>query len=148
MTTAQTDRWDQITGRIRIIASLIVVASVQLGFQVATAMWKPRRFCSFAPIFWGMFGAFWLFRLAVEFRRLHYAALSEYANTAKPSAQSMAYILCTALISFCFAICCAAAKSFGGLYIVAAISLGTLIVLMFFITDRKIKRLPSQFSHP
>lgn len=150
MANAQTDRWIRIAGQIRNNAIWTAAWSTLFGFQVAIAMWKTHDvFYPFPLVLWGFFAVFWSYRAVLYLSQLSYAVPLEQTNTFKSKARKlMAYTLCIALISFCFAICLLGSKASGRLYIVAAVGLGTCMVLMVFAIERDVKRLARQFSYP
>lgn len=149
MTTAQTDRWNAVTGRILIGISLTCAGSIFLGSQVASAISKSRSFYSYALVWWAIFVAFWLFRLIRELWNLsHSRFLAEPVITKSSARQLIAYILCLVLISSCLIICVGAAKPFGTLYMVTAVvGWGTIVFLMFLATKRKLEQMSPIFSN-
>jgi len=98
---------------------------------------------------WGFIALLFLYVTLRYLKQLSWAATSE--EVIQKRAKSRPLVVCilgTAFISFCFALCAVAAKSFGKLCAIGAVVLGISAILMILITDLKIKQLARFFSQP
>lgn len=150
MDTANTDRWKEVVGQIRLKLAVCVMALTGFGSQLAGAIWKPHDvFYPFLLVVWGLFTLLFLRGAFRYLNQLSYSGNQEGKNTKTGKARRlMAYIFCTAFIWLCLVMCLEAAKSFGKAYAVALVVFGIFMMLMVLITDREIKRLAVWFSRP
>jgi len=151
MTAANTERWKEVVGQLRLNAAITVTVTWLLGGNVALSIWK--RHDDFYPFQLIVLGFFTIAFSRASFRYLaglSWSVMPEEAKSKKLKArQLMAYIFCAMLVWFCSAVCLVAAKIFGKLYIVSAVVMGIFMICMGLVTDREIRRLASCFfNHP
>jgi hypothetical protein len=147
MTTARIDLLNQKFLQIRLCAIWVVLASTQLGFRLAAFMWKPRSiFYPFDLLLWAFVGVFWLFRARGALMGLVFNVTPEKAQARRKALLVLLYIFCTGIISFGFAVCLLAVKSFGKFYLIPAVILGALTIVMMLPVMRGTKRLQDWFS--
>jgi hypothetical protein len=147
MSTANADRWKTVAGQIRSNATWCAIGSAWFGLETGAAVWRPRDpFYPYSLIFWGVLTVVSVRRALVHLNELSYTVPLAVANERKKEARSLIpYIFCTALTSFCFALCIVAIRPFGTLYAVGAAALGVLTVSMLWTTERKIKYVAQGF---
>jgi hypothetical protein len=150
MAISNTDHWKEVAGQIRLKAVWCVIYPYFFGSYLAAAAWRPRDvFYPLPVILWGMFALFSLYAALGYLKQLSWTAIPEEAKLQRAKSRPVVVcILGTAFISFCFALCAMAAKSFGKLCAIGAVVLGICTILMILITDRKIKMLARFFSQP
>jgi uncharacterized membrane protein len=150
MNAANTDDWKEVVGRIRTNVAVCAMTLSMLGFQLAAAMWKPHDvFYPFPFILWGFFTLVSLLGAFRYLNQLSYSRNQEEKKAKKAKTRRlMAYILCAMLVWFSFAVCLAAAKIFGKLYIVSAAVMGIFMICMGLVTDGEIRRIASCFINP
>jgi hypothetical protein len=147
MTTSSADRWKTVAGQIRLTAVWCMIGSSWFGLELAAAMWRPRDvFYPFPLIFWGLITVFYLYRVIVYLSQLSYTVPLAYANEKRKELRPLgACIVGAACVSFAFTMCSVAGKSFGAVWIGAAVALGLLTILMIFVLERKIKQIGRTF---
>jgi hypothetical protein len=150
MTTSNTDPWKEVVGQIRLKAVWCVIGPFFFGSYLAAAMWRPRDdFYPLPLILWAFFTLLFSYAALRCLKQLSWAGIPEETKLKRARARPLvACIFGTAFISFCFALCVVAAKSFGKLCAIGAAVLGISTILMILITDRKIRQLARWFSHP
>jgi hypothetical protein len=145
MPTAKSDLIKLVIDQLKLAAGWTVLSWIAFGLEVGRAMWKPHG--DFYPIFlvgWGGMAAFSVFKVRTNLVQLPYTVPLEEADTTRMKLRGVWVFFCgTACISFCFGLCGAASRLFGGLYPFAAIAFGVLLLLIVFLMYRRIKRLAS-----
>jgi hypothetical protein len=141
------DGWKPLAGRIRQNAVGCGVGLLWCGSELGGAMWRPRDpFFPYTLIVWGFVTVLLVWRTIVSLNQLSYTVPLAVADEKKKEARSLIpYILGTALMSFCVALSIVAAKEFGRLCAIGAAVLGGLLLLMIWVTERRIKRVARSF---
>jgi hypothetical protein len=154
MTAANVDPWKEVAGQIRAKAIVCLFPAIMFGLSLAPPIWKPHSslnaFYPLPLVLWGLLtllisrGAF------VYLNQLSWAISGpeETATKRRKARRLKAFILCTMLISCCFAMSLMAAKLFGRLYALVAVLFGISMISMVLIAEREIKQLAVWFTRP
>lgn len=150
MSTTNTGRSKEGVGQLRLKTTLTVALAWLLGGYVALSIRKKHN--DFYPFQIAVLGFLTVSFTRAPFlylARLSWSMVQEDEKRKKLKARRlMAYILCTMLVSFGFAVCQVAARIFGKLYTVSAVVMGIFIIWMAWATDREIRSLARCFFSP
>lgn len=149
MRSANSDLIKGIISQLKQSAAWTFLAAVYFGFELGKHVWKTHDdFYPFTILLWGAMTIATVFGMRGWLVRLTFAVPLAEADATR---MKMRGILVTdfgiACVSFCFGLCLVASKRVGGIYAVAAIAFGVLLLLIGFHIYRAIKRL-GEFVKP
>jgi hypothetical protein len=138
MTTAKSDLIKGIFSQLKLSAWWTVFAAAQFGLELGKVVWKLHdEFYPFNLLLWGAMTVFSFLANRGAIVRLTYSvALAEVDATRMKTRKLLPTIFGVSCVSFCFGLCAGPAKRFGGLYLVAVIASGVLLLLIGFLMYR------------
>jgi quinol-cytochrome oxidoreductase complex cytochrome b subunit len=138
-----------IASQLKLSAMWTFIAAVYFGLELGRHIWNVHDdFYPFTVLIWGGISAVWLLGFRGGLRRLTFAVpLADADATRKKTRRIFLVDIAFLCVSLCFGLCLVGSKQVGGLYIVAAVVFGVLLVLIGFIMYRAIKRL-AEFVKP
>jgi len=149
MASANSELIKGIAGQLKLSAAWTFLAAAYFGLELGKHIWNTHDdFYPFTVLLWGGTTIAMAFGFRGALRRLTLAVPLADAEATRMKTRGMLLadigFLC---VSFCFGLCVAGSKQVGGLYIVALVVLGVLLVLIGFLMYRAIKRL-AEFVKP
>lgn len=149
MGSAKSDLINGIVSQLKLSAAWTFMASAWFGLELGKVIWKPHDdFSPYTAWLWGAFTVVTFLRIRGELVRLTFAVpLAEADATRMKTRGVLVADFGIACISFCFALCLVASKRVGGLYPLAAVVFGVLLLLIGFLMHGAIRRL-SAFVTP
>ena len=148
MSTARKESVNQVITQLKQAAWWTLLASIYFGSELAKVMWRPHDdFYPFSILLWGAMAIAYLLVSRGALMQLTYAVgLADAQATRMKTRKVLVVIFGAACLSFSFGLCFVASKLFGGLYPVAAVVLGALLLFVGVLTHREIKRLGSSLT--
>jgi hypothetical protein len=141
--SANSDFIKGIISGFKLSAAWTFLAAIRFGVEVATAIWKPLDdFYPFNLLLWGAATVVMVFAIRGNLARLTFAVPLPEADSTRMKTHSILLAnFGIACVSFCLGLCLVSSKRVGGIYTVAAIAFGVLLLLIGFLMYRAIKRL-------
>ena len=138
-----------ITGQLKLCAAWTFMAAAYFGLEVGKHIWNTHDdFYPFTVLLSGAATVLNVYGMRSVLVRLAFAVpLADADATRMKTRETLLADIGLLCISFCFGLCVVPTKRVGGLYIVAAVVLGLLLVLIGFLMYRAIKRL-AEFVKP
>jgi hypothetical protein len=138
-----------IAGQLKLSVAWTFLAAAYFGMELGKHIWNVQDyFYPFPVLGWGAATVATVFGIRSALMRLAFAVPLADADATRLKSRGILLadigFLC---VSFCFGLCAVPSKRVGGLYIVAAVVLGVLLVLAGFLMYRAIKRL-AEFVKP
>ena len=143
MKTANAELIKGIISGLKLTAAWTFLAPASFGMEAGRAIWRLHNdFYPFNLILYGGATVFTLFAGRAALTRLTYAVpLTDVEATRLKTREYLVYNFGIACFSFGFGLSLAGSKGSGGLYPIAAVALGALLILNGFLMRGAIKRL-------
>lgn len=145
MTTVREDSLNGVLIQLKQAVWWTALASIYFGSELAKVLWRPHDdFYPFSILLWGAMAIVYFVTSRGALVRLTYAVeLADAQATRIKTRRVLAVVFGIACVSFCFGLSVVASKVFGGLYPIAAVLLGPLLLFTGVLAHREIKRLAS-----
>ena len=149
MASANSELIKGIAGGLKLSALWTFMAPVYFGLELGKHIWNAHDdFYPFTVLLWGAITVGMVFGLREVLMRVTFAVpLADAEATRKKTRRILLADIAFLCVSLCFGLCLIGSKQVGGLYIVAAVVFGVLLVLIGFLMHRAIKRL-AEFVKP